>query len=54
MADEPTAPDPEQQRKLGQMSFMDHLGELRTRIMWSLGSAGVGLVSFRFIEANHS
>ena len=49
MADEQTEPDPEQQRKLGQMSFMDHLGELRTRIMWSLGSAGVGLVIAIFI-----
>jgi len=49
MADEETAPDPQQQRKLGQMSFMDHLGELRTRIMWSLGSAGVGLVIAIFI-----
>lgn len=49
MADEETAPDPQEQRKLGQMSFMDHLGELRTRIMWSLGSAGVGLVIAVFI-----
>jgi sec-independent protein translocase protein TatC len=49
MADEETAPDPQQQRKLGQMSFMDHLGELRTRIMWSLGSAGVGLIIAVFI-----
>ena len=40
MADEQAAPDPEQQRRLGQMSFMDHLGELRTRIMWSLVAAG--------------
>jgi len=39
MADEQTAPDPEQQRKLGQMSFMEHLGELRTRIMWCLIAA---------------
>jgi len=49
MADEQTAPDPELQRRLGQMSFMDHLGELRTRIMWSLGCAGVGLVIAFFI-----
>ena len=49
MADEETTPDPQQQRKLGQMSFMDHLGELRTRIMWSLGSAGVGLVIAIFV-----
>jgi sec-independent protein translocase protein TatC len=49
MADEQPAPDPEQQRRLGQMSFMDHLGELRTRIMWSLIAAGVGLVIAFFI-----
>jgi sec-independent protein translocase protein TatC len=49
MADEQTAPDPQQQRKLGQMSFMDHLGELRTRIMWSLVSVGVALVIALFI-----
>ena len=49
MAGEQMAPDPEQQRKLGQMSFMDHLGELRSRIVWSLGSAGVGLVIAFFI-----
>jgi sec-independent protein translocase protein TatC len=49
MADEQTAPDLQQQRKLGQMSFMDHLGELRTRIMWSLAAAGVGLVIAFFI-----
>ncbi len=49
MADEQTAPDPEQERGLGKMSFMDHLGELRTRIMWSLAAAGVGLVIAVFI-----
>ena len=49
MADEQTAPDSEQQRRLGQMSFMDHLGELRTRITWSLAAAGVGLVIAFFI-----
>jgi sec-independent protein translocase protein TatC len=49
MADEQAAPDPEQERALGKMSFMDHLGELRTRIMWSLAAAGVGLVIAVFI-----
>ena len=49
MADEQTEPDLQQQRKLGQMSFMDHLGELRTRIMWCLAAAGVGLVIAVFI-----
>ena len=49
MADTETAPDPEQERALGKMSFMAHLGELRTRIMWSLGAAGVGLVIAVFI-----
>jgi sec-independent protein translocase protein TatC len=49
MADEQTGPDPQQQRRLGQMSFMDHLGELRTRIMWCLIAAGVGLVIAFFI-----
>jgi len=28
----------------GKMSFFEHLAELRTRIMWSLAAAGVGLV----------
>src|SRR5262244_401103 len=42
MADEQVS-DPEADRALGKMSFMEHLGELRTRIMWSLASAGVGL-----------
>jgi sec-independent protein translocase protein TatC len=49
MTDEQMAPDPEQQRKLGQMSFMEHLGELRSRIMWSLVAAGVGLVIAVFV-----
>jgi len=49
MADEQATPDAEQERALGKMSFMDHLGELRSRIVWSLGSAGVGLVIAFFI-----
>ena len=49
MADEQPAPDPEQERALGKMSFMEHLGELRTRIMWALGSAAVGLVIAFFV-----
>ncbi len=43
------APDPETDRALGKMSFMEHLGELRTRIMWSLVSAGVGIIIAFFI-----
>ncbi len=42
-------PEPEEARGLGKMSFMEHLGELRTRIMWSLVSAGVGLVIALFV-----
>ncbi len=43
-----TAPD-EQER--GRMSFFDHLTELRSRIIWSLVSAGVGLaVALFFTE----
>lgn len=49
MSDEQTASDPEQERALGKMSFMEHLGELRTRIVWALGSAGVGLVIAFFV-----
>src|SRR5215472_15885080 len=50
MADEQArAPDPETDRALGRMSFMEHLGELRTRIMWSLVAAGVGIVIALFI-----
>jgi sec-independent protein translocase protein TatC len=49
MTDEQAASDPEQERALGKMSFMEHLGELRTRIVWALGSAGVGLVIAFFI-----
>jgi sec-independent protein translocase protein TatC len=47
--DQAAAPDPETDRALGKMSFMEHLGELRTRIMWSLVSAGVGIVIAFFI-----
>jgi sec-independent protein translocase protein TatC len=47
--DQPAVPDPETDRALGKMSFMEHLGELRTRIMWSLASAGVGIVIAFFI-----
>ncbi|MDP2702310.1 MAG: twin-arginine translocase subunit TatC [Candidatus Rokubacteria bacterium] len=51
MADEQTAPEsePEQERALGKMSFMQHLGELRIRIMWALGAAGIGLVIAFFV-----
>ena len=50
MADEQAAaPDPEADRALGKMSFMEHLGELRTRIMWSLVAAGVGIAIALFI-----
>lgn len=50
MADEQTtAPDPDTDRALGKMSFMEHLGELRTRIMWSVASAGVGILIAFFI-----
>jgi sec-independent protein translocase protein TatC len=37
--DEPLADTDE-----GKMSFLEHLGELRTRIIWSLVPAGVGLI----------
>jgi sec-independent protein translocase protein TatC len=49
MSDEQTASGSEQERALGKMSFMEHLGELRTRIMWVLGSAAVGLVIAFFV-----
>lgn len=48
MADEQVS-DPEADRALGRMSFMEHLGELRTRIMWSLLAAGIGIVIALFI-----
>ena len=48
MADEQVS-DPEADRALGKMSFMEHLGELRTRIMWSLLAAGIGIVIALFI-----
>jgi sec-independent protein translocase protein TatC len=35
----------------GKMSFLEHLDELRTRIIWSLASLGVGvLIAFFFID----
>ena len=35
----------------GKMSFFEHLAELRTRIVWSLVGAGIGLiVSLAFAE----
>ena len=35
----------------GKMSFLEHLGELRTRIVWSLIPTIVGLlVAFRFSD----
>jgi len=49
MADEQTVVDPKEDRRLGKMSFMDHLGELRSRILWSLVSAAGGLVVAVFI-----
>ena len=49
MSDEQTASGPERERALGKMSFMEHLGELRSRIMWSLVSAAGGLVVAVFI-----
>jgi sec-independent protein translocase protein TatC len=49
MADEQAAPDPETDRALGKMSFMEHLGELRTRIMWSLVAMAVGIAIALFI-----
>ena len=49
MTDDQAASDPEQERALGKMSFMEHLGELRTRIVWALGSAAVGLVIAFFV-----
>jgi len=49
MADEQAIPDPETDRALGKMSFMEHLGELRTRIMWSVAAAGVGIAIALFI-----
>ncbi len=49
MAEEQAVPDPAEERSLGKMSFMEHLGELRSRIMWSLISAGGGLVIAVFI-----
>ena len=46
MADEQVAqaPEPEEDHRLGKMSFLDHLGEFRTRIVWSLVWAGAGLL----------
>jgi sec-independent protein translocase protein TatC len=49
MAEEQAVPDPAEERGLGKMSFMEHLGELRSRIMWSLVSAVGGLVIAVFI-----
>src|SRR5882724_10780769 len=39
----------DEQPASGKMSFMEHLGELRTRIMWAIGSAAVGLVIAFFV-----
>jgi sec-independent protein translocase protein TatC len=47
MADQDPAPlaaAEAEEKDSGKMSFFDHLTELRTRIIWSLVSAGVGLV----------
>jgi sec-independent protein translocase protein TatC len=48
MAEEQVS-EPEADRALGKMSFMEHLGELRTRIMWSLLAAGIGIAIALFI-----
>ncbi|HLF50195.1 MAG TPA: twin-arginine translocase subunit TatC [Methylomirabilota bacterium] len=40
----PTTEAPPEPPERGRMSFFDHLTELRDRIIWSLVSAGVGLV----------
>ena len=48
-SDSAQAPEPAEERGLGKMSFMEHLGELRTRIMWTLVSVGIALVIALFI-----
>ena len=39
--------------KAGEMPFLDHLEELRWRIVWSLGALVIGVgVSFYFLFTN--
>jgi sec-independent protein translocase protein TatC len=50
MTAEPLPPDPEDERQGGEMSLMEHLLELRTRVMWIAIAVVVGMAFF-FIPA---